>query len=234
MSIIEMPPQEPDKPKRITATNKRGNGKSLNEIAARAERSVARIEAERQTNAALAVAEELRRTAELRTQARAMKLENYVKQEQSRAPQFQIDQRVTLYLLIALAAIMFIATAILSADGTIGAASSALFAVPWFGYVLFGAVEISILVFLLVYYVKGSRIDYEGNPEVAVQWFVAMIVMSAVSVGLSAYHVIDAYRFDWSSVQMYVGIGIRLAVTLGFVFVSKAIAGVLFAKAVHL
>lgn len=217
-----------------TIPPKRGNGKTLNEIEQRAKKSVARIEAEKRIAEANATVTQMKRITELRAQARDLKIDNYVKQEVARAPQIQIDQRKTLWLLGALAAVMFIATAVLSADGTIGAATAAKFATPVFGYILFGAVEIAILVFLLVYYILGSRMDYDGKRETSVQWFIAMIAASIISVALSGYHVLTSYNFDWSSVGLYVGVVIRVVVTLFFVLVSKAIAKVLFAKAVEL
>lgn len=217
-----------------TIPPKRGNGKTLAEIEQRAKKSVARIEAERRIAAANATVEQMARITKLRAQAHDLKIDNYVKQETSRAPQIQIDQRRTLLLLGILAAVMFIATAVLSADGTIGAATAAKFATPIFGYILFGSVEVAILVFLLVYYILGSRMDYDGKRETSIQWFWAMLIASAISVSLSGYHVLTAYNFAWGEVGLYVGVVIRVVVTVFFVLVSKAIAKVLFAKSVNL
>lgn len=210
-----------------------GNGKSLKEIAAREERRLARLSAEQSIREAQAASADLNRISELRIAQRERKHTAYTQQEAKRAPQFQIDQRATLYLLGAFAAVMFITTAILSADGTIGAAASAHYAFPWFGYLLFGAVEVAVLVFMLTYYVLGSRVDHDGNPVKAGHWFFAMVIASFVAVGLSVFHVLDVYKFDWTSVEMWVGVGIRLATTVFFVIVSKAVATVLFAKAVR-
>jgi hypothetical protein len=160
--------------------------------------------------------------------------ERYAAQEAKRAPQAQIDQAVTLWVLIGLAAVTFVATAILTADGTIAAAEAASFAFDWMAFVLFGAVEVAILAFMLMYYVKGSRVEYDGTPVKAVQWFVAMVFAASVAVALSVYHVLDEYDFDFSDVDMYVGIVIRLVVSLLFVFVSKGLASTIFARAVRL
>ena len=213
---------------------RRGNGKTARERLNRIEtqRRVREAELEAQAQAArdrIKAEIETRRAA-----AQARKFDLYDAQEKARAPQFQIDQRATLYILGALAGITFIATAILTADGTIGAAASARFAVPWFGYILFGAFEVAILAFMLMYYVLGSRVDYDGNPVKSTQWFVAMIVSAGLTVALSAYHVLDIYGWEWSNVDMWIGIGIRLAVAVFFVAVSKGSATTIFAKSVKL
>jgi hypothetical protein len=162
------------------------------------------------------------------------KLARYEEQEAKRAPQFQIDQRGTLVLLVILGAVMFIATAVLTADGTIFSSAAARFGSPVLSFILFGAVEVAVLVFLLAYYMKGSRSREDGTPEVAVQWFVAMVFASTVAVALNVYHVLDVYEYDWSEPDLYVGVGIRVVVALFFVLVSKSLASVLFAKAVRL
>ena len=214
------------------AVAKRGNGKTLKEIADREQRSLARMEMERSVSEARRAAEDINRITELRRAQKEKMFERYDQQETKRAPQFQIDQKFTLVLLGILAAVMFVATAMLTADGTIGSSIAARFGVEWFGYILFGVFEFGILVFMLVYYINGSRMDYEGNREPASRWFVAMVATSAATVALSAYHVLDLYDYDWLSIDMWVGIGIRVAASVLFVLVSKAIAGVLFAKAV--
>lgn len=213
----------------------KGSGdKVMKDLVQREERKLARIKFEESANDARRAAEDLQRVSALRQEQKDRVHQQYVAQEAKRAPQFQIDQVVTLVILGIMGLIMFVATAILTADGTIGAAESARYAVPWFGYVLFGSIEVAILVFLLVYYVRGSRIDYDGNPVEARQWFVAAIAGSVVAVGLSAYHVLDEYNYDWSNIDLYVGIGIRITTTIFFVLISKAVATVLFAKAVRI
>ena len=233
---IAVQQQEPVKIAEVkaTPTRRRGNGKTAREKLERLEsqRKVRAAELEAQAQAARdRVAAEI----SFRREAQQNRIfEMYDAQEKARAPQFQIDQRGTLYVLGALAAVTFIATAILTADGTIGAAASAKFAVPWFGYILFGAFEVAILAFMLMYYVLGSRVDYNGNRLKSTQWFVAMIVAAGLTVALSAYHVLDVYNWEWSNVDMWIGIGIRLSVALFFVAVSKGIATTIFARSVTL
>jgi hypothetical protein len=228
-SMTMVPRPEPGRPSVIAESTRKKR-----EDAARADRQVTRIRLDQATAEARAQAEELKRTMAIRAAQRAHRIDLHEKQEAVRAPQFQIDQRGTLFLLLGLTTIMFITSAVLSADGTIGASTAAHYAVGWFGYLLFGAVEVAVLVFMLSYYILGSRTDYEGNPVRATQWFVAMIVASFMAVGLSVFHVLDVYRFDWSSIEMWVGVAIRLAVTIFFVVCSKAAATVLFAKPVRL
>lgn len=212
-----------------------GNGKTLKEIKDRQERNLARIEFETVTNEARAEAENAQRIAELRAESRARVAEAYIAQEKARAPQFQIDQKPVLWILIGLAAITFVATAFLTADGTIGASAAARFATDWMGFIVFGVFEIATLAFMLMYYMRGSRIDIVTGERVqAVQWFVAMVLASVVTVGLSAYHVLDLYGYDITSIDLWVGIGIRVIASFFFVLVAKGIAGTLFAKAVQL
>lgn len=211
-----------------------GNGKSAKERISRAKREFeveqhkADLEAQR-VEAALA-----RAKAERRADQAKRVHELYVLQEKKRAPQFQIDQRGTLILLASLAAVMFVTTAVLTADGTIGSSVAAQYAFGWFGFLLFGAIEVAILVFLLVYYVSGSRINHDGTPVRATQWFVAMIVASVVAVAASVYHVLNLYSYEWTSIDLWVGVGLRLTTTVFFVLIAKAVAKVLFATAVRL
>ena len=103
------------------------------------------------------------------------------------------------------------------------------------GFVLFGAFEVGILVFLLIYYIRGSRIHIVSGKRLrANHWFVAAVAVSALTVALSAYHVMDLYDYDFTSIDLWVGIGIRVAVSVLFVALSKGIAGVLFAQALDL
>jgi hypothetical protein len=224
-------PESPKKAGRPKGSH--GNGKTMAEIAGRERRKLAVIEFERRADEARSNASDISKITELRAQQRERKFELYAHQESKRAPQAQIDQRPTLWFLGFLAGVMFLATAALTADGTIGAAATAQFSIDWFGFLLFGAIEVSVLAFMLIYYVNGSRVDYEGNPEPATRWFVAMIAASTVAAGLSVYHAVDLYDFDVSSIEMWVGIVIRLTSTIFFVLISKGIASVIFAKAVR-
>jgi len=162
------------------------------------------------------------------------KIDLYERQEAKRAPQFQIDQKPTLILLMILTGITFVATAVLTADGTIGAAAAAEFITTEMAFVLFGAYEVAILAFMMFYYMIGSRTDYDGNPIPAGHWFVAMVVASTMTALLSVYHVLDIYNYAWTEIDMWVGVAIRLSVSVFFVVVSKGAASALFARAVRL
>lgn len=226
MTIATVDPAKPPK--------RRGNGKSAQERIARLKNAHAVEQAQLELDAQRARDEVQRQIEKRRIEQQERVHRLYVAQEAKRAPQQQIDQPFTLWVLGALGAITFVATAILTADGTIASAAAARFAEPWMPYVLFGAVEVGILAFMLMYYVRGSRIDYDGKPVQAIQWFIAMVFAASVAVALSIYHVLDVYDFDWNDIDMIVGVLIRLVVSLLFVFVSKGLASTIFAKAIHL
>lgn len=228
MTIV-YPSSEP--PKQVA---RRGNGKTTKEILAREERKIQVQQMQVKVEEARAAADDLARITQLRAEQKARVFDRYGEQESKRATQVQIDQPIVLYVLIGLAIVTFLTTALLTADGTIGAAASAKFAFPAFGFVLFGAFEVAILAFMLMYYVLGSRIDYDGNPVKAERWFWAMVAASMLTVGLSVYHVLDLYKYDVTNIDMWVGIGIRVAVAVFFVLISKGVANVIFAKAVRL
>lgn len=233
MTIVNIDPAQPPARRGGRPKGSTGNGKTAQEKKARAlrnfevERTEIEISAQRDQ---LEIVRDLE-SARLGQKRRVMGL--FTEQERKRAPQFQIDQRGTLYLLIGLAAFTFLTNALLTADGTIGAAAAARFGISWFSYILFGSFEVGILATMLMYYIRGSRVDMVTGKRVrAGQWFAVMVALSILTVSLSAYHVLDLYKYDFTSINMYVGIGIRLAVSVLFVIVAKGIAGVLFAKAV--
>jgi hypothetical protein len=236
MTIVSYPEAQPPagrgpgRPK-----GSRGNGRTAREKIARIENATLVRRAEIAAQAQEARDRVLSEVERRRAGQSERVFTTYEAQESKRSPQFQIDQRGTLLLLIGLAVFTFLTTAALTADGTIGASISARFAFEWMGYLLFGAFEVAILAFMLMYYVRGSRIDIlTGERMRAGQWFFAMVAVSALTVGLSAYHVMDLYDYEWSSIDMWFGIGIRLAVSTIFVLVAKGIAGVLFARALDL
>lgn len=163
-----------------------------------------------------------------------LKMQRYLKQEAKRAEQVQIDQKGTLWLLGGLGIVTFLTTAVLTADGTIGSAATARFAYPWMGFLLFGAIEVAILAFMLLYYVRGSRVDIEtGKPQPALQWFVASVFASAIAVAASVYHVAELYEFDLSDPDLWVGAALRTVIAVFFVLISKGLASVIFAKALR-
>lgn len=161
----------------------------------------------------------------------ALKAERYARQEEKRAPRVQIDQLPTMVVLMVLGGLIFIATAALTADGTVGSAAAARYTVPWFAFLMFFATEVAVLGLLLIYYMLGSRTDDEtGEPVPAIHWFWGSVAASVVAAALSVYHVLDLYEYDWVSIDMWVGVGIRLTTTVLFVVISKGLANVIFAK----
>lgn len=239
--VAIIPPNRGGRPR-----GSKGNGKSHNERVARVQRKSELARLEIAESRAVAKAE-LERDAERlrsniavqiaqRTNSQAQRvIDTYEAQEQKRAPQLQIDQTPIFWILISIAVAVFLATAALTADGTIGAAEAARFSIPWFSYILFFVFEASTLGFMLMYYVRGSRIDIlTGERIKSGQWFFAMIVSAVLTVVLSTYHVLDLYEYDWLNVDMWFGVGIRVTAATFFVLISKGIAGVIFAKALDL
>lgn len=243
MTVV-IPAPEPKRGGRPVGS--RGNGKThrerIDRIQRRAEVSQMEIAESRAVAKAQLDADMERARANIavqiadRTTKQAQRvIATYEAQEVKRAPQIQVDQPFTFWTLTALAGLTFLATALLTADGTIGAAEAAEFAVPAFSFVLFLVFEVATLAFMLMYYMRGSRIDIiTGQRIPAVQWFVAMVVASVLTILLSTYHVLDVYDYDWTNIDMWVGTLIRVTASVFFVLISKGIAGVLFAKALDL
>lgn len=149
----------------------------------------------------------------------------YEAQEAKRSTRFQVDQNGTLYLLLALSAVMFAASAIIVANGTIAVAQFVGLAAPWMSWLFFGAVELAVLVFLLMYLIIGSRA--EGS---ATGWFVAMIGASGVTLAANVFHVLSYWEFDWVEPRMWAGVVLGAFVPLSFILVSKGLSVVVFAK----
>lgn len=227
LAINESEKRRPGRPKGS------GSGKTHLEKIERAKRNFAVEQTEIELSVQRSQLAELAETQRRKEERQARVNELYARQEARRAPQAQVDQAATLITLIFLGAITFIATAVLTADGTIAAAELARFEYDWMGFVLFGAVEVAILGFMLMYYVKGSRVGYDGKPVAAAQWFVAMVFAATITVGLSIYHVMDVYDFDWENFDMWVGVVIRFVVSFLFVLVSKGLASTIFARAIQ-
>lgn len=219
-----------------------GNGKTIREMEERVKKIDAQVaikhrlaQANLEIKAAESRAEMAIAIADRRKAQADRVIETYEAQEVVRAPQLQIDQKPIFWILIVIAGAVFLSTALLTADGTIGAAESARFGIDWFSYILFFVFEASTLGFMLMYYIRGSRIDIiTGQRVKASQWFVAMLISAILTVVLSTYHVLDLYGYAWGSIDMWFGIGIRITAATFFVIISKGIAGVIFAKALDL
>ena len=235
MTIVSYPEPQPPANRGGRPKGSRGNGKTARERIQRIENATLVRQAEIKAQAQEARDRVLSEVEKRRSSQAERVFTTYETQESKRSPQFQIDQKGTLYLLVGLAIVMFLTTAVLTADGTIGSAGAAQFISPALGFVLFGAFEVGILVFLLLYYIRGSRINIITGKRVKhLHWFIAAVAVSALTVGLSAYHVMDLYDYDFTSIDLWVGIGIRVTVSVLFVLISKGIAGVLFAQAIDL
>jgi hypothetical protein len=159
--------------------------------------------------------------------------ERYIKQESKRATRPQIDQNGTLYLAIVLSVITFLASAALVANGTIGVAVFMGLAYDWLAWLVFGALEVAILTFLLFYLMIGSRSEDQGGGEkVAELWFRLMVGFSAIVIVANGFHTLEFWNFAWQEPRMYVGAALSMIVPLSYVLVSKGLSTVVFAKSI--
>jgi hypothetical protein len=161
--------------------------------------------------------------------------ERYLAQESKRAPRPQIDQNATLYLSIVLTVITFLASAALVANGTIAVATFMGLAFEWLAWLVFGALEVAILTFLLFYLMIGSRSEDQGGGDKAARpWFGLMIGFSAIVILANGFHAIEYWDYDWNEPRLYVGMILAMVVPLSYVLVSKGLSTVVFAKPIKM
>lgn len=170
-----------------------------------------------------------RPTAHQRAERKEAQLQadRWIAQEQKRAHRFQIDQNGTLYLLVTLVGLSFLATAALTADGTIASAAYAQLQFGWMSVLYFAALEIAALAFLILYLVIGSR-----EAERPALWFKLLVADTILIVGTNVFHVLDAYGFDWDSPELWAGVVLRSVVPVFFVLLGHGLSEAVFAKAV--
>jgi hypothetical protein len=162
-------------------------------------------------------------------------MERYLQQESKRATRPQIDQNGTLYLSITLTVITFIASAALVANGTIAVAAFMGLAFDWLAWLVFGALEVAILTFLLFYLMIGSRSEEQGGGERAARpWFALVVAFSGIVIIANGFHAIEYWNFDWSEPRLYVGAVLAMIVPLSYVLVSKGLSTVVFAKPIKM
>lgn len=185
----------------------------------------ARVKPEPKKNATRTVYDDRREIKDIQKRVREQKIQRYERQETKRATRMQIDQNVTLWLLVGLAAVTFVTSAILTAAGTVDVAIESMqLPAPWMALLVFGAIEVAILVFLLVYILRGSRGQSAGH------WFFAMIGAASVTVAAQIYHVARGHNFDLTNPDLYAGTILAVVIALSFVLVSKAVAGSVFSE----
>lgn len=162
-------------------------------------------------------------------------IDRYLQQESRRATRPQIDQNGTLYLSIALTVITFLASAALVANGTIAVAAYMGLAYEWLAWLVFGALEVAILTFLLFYLMIGSRsVEQGGGDRAAAPWFALMVSWSAIVIIANGFHAIEFWNFDWTEPRLYVGTLLAMIVPLSYVLVSKGLSTVVFAKPIKM
>lgn len=162
-------------------------------------------------------------------------MERYLQQESKRATRPQIDQNGTLYLSIALSVITFLASAALVANGTIAVAIFMGLAADWLAWLVFGALEVAILTFLLFYLMIGSRSEEQGGGEKSARlWFRLMVAFSGIVILANGFHAVEYWDFQWAEPRMYVGMVLAMIVPLSYVLVSKGLSTVVFAKPIKI
>lgn len=167
-------------------------------------------------------------------EAQNAKQERYARQEAKRATRVQIDTNNTLYLLIGLTIVMFATSAVLVANGTIQVAAYIGLAFDWMAWMVFGAVEVAILVFLGMYLIIGSRSPEDGDgPKAALPWFGLMIAFSFITIAANAFHTVEFWQYDWSEPRLWVGTALSVVVPLSYVLAAKGLSRVVFARAVR-
>lgn len=134
-----------------------------------------------------------------------------------------------------LAGLMWLASAILVANGTVQVAEYMGLAQDWFRYLAFGAIELAVLVFMAFYLFVGSRPEEDGDgPRAARPWFWLMIGFSAITILANVYHTLEFHEFDWSKPQLYVGAMLSAVIPLSFVLAVKGLSRVVFAQPIRL
>lgn len=166
---------------------------------------------------------------------RKAKVDRYLEQERNRAVRPQIDQLWTLWVLVGLSILSFITSAVLVANGTIAVATFMGLAIAWMAWLVFGAIELMILVTLLGYLIIGSRIDEEtGKPADASLWFWVMVSFSAITILANGFHTLEHWNFAWGEPRMWAGIVLSMIVPFSFILVSKMLSVVVFAKPIFM
>jgi hypothetical protein len=163
------------------------------------------------------------------------RLERYRAQEAARAPRPQVDRKWNMIGTAILAGLMWLASAILVANGTVQVAEYMGLAQDWFRYLAFGAIELAVLVFMAFYLFVGSRSEEDGDgPKAARPWFYLMIGFSAITILANVYHTLEFHEFDWSKPQLYVGAMLSAVIPLSFVLAVKGLSRVVFAQPIRL
>lgn len=165
-------------------------------------------------------------------------VDRFIAQEAKRATRQQIDQPLTLWILIGLTIVSFISSAVLVAEGTALVAQYMIFpeGLESFGYLVFGSVEVAILALMLLYLLVGSRPDEmdPSKPAPANRWFVAMSVFVGITVLCQVFKTLDGWEYAWTEPRMWVGVILSTIVPLSYVLISKGLSTAVFARAIFI
>jgi hypothetical protein len=158
----------------------------------------------------------------------------YEKQEASRAPKLQIDQKVVLWAWITGIAIAFISSAIVSFNGITSVAFFVGLSQDWMAGLFFFFIELMYLLYLVAYLVLGSRVDEDGVPEKTRGAFWGMVAFGGIAVIANAFHTLDFWEYAWTNPQMWAGVILSISAPIAIIAASKMASRVVFAKAIKL
>lgn len=162
------------------------------------------------------------------------KAKNYEKQESSRAPKVQIDQRLVLWSWILGIGIAFIASAIVSFNGITAVAVFVGLSQAWMAGLFFFFIELMYLLFLIAYLVLSSRITEEGEKEKTAGAVWGMVAFGGLAVLANGFHTLDFWDWSWIEPRMWAGVILSISAPIAIISASKMASRVVFAKAISL
>lgn len=162
------------------------------------------------------------------------KLENYEKQESSRAPKVQIDQKIVLWSWIIGIGIAFISSAIVSFNGITAVAVFVGLSQAWMASLFFFFIELMYLLFLVAYLVLSSRITEHGAKEKTAGAVWGMIAFGGLAVLANGFHTLDFWDWNWVEPRMWAGVILSVSAPIAIISASKMASRVVFAKAISL
>jgi hypothetical protein len=162
------------------------------------------------------------------------KAKNYEKQEASRAPKVQIDQKLVLWSWIIGIGIAFISSAVVSFNGITAVAVFVGLSASWMAGLFFFFIELMYLLFLIAYLVLSSRVTEEGEKEKTAGAVWGMISFGGLAVLANGFHTLDFWGWSWVEPRMWAGVILSIAAPIAIISASKMASRVVFAKAVSL
>jgi hypothetical protein len=158
----------------------------------------------------------------------------YEKQEASRAPKLQIDQKIVLWAWVTGIAIAFISSAIVSFNGITSVAFFVGLSQDWMAGLFFFFIELMYLLYLVAYLVLGSRVDEDGVAEKTGGAFWGMVAFGGIAVIANAFHTLDFWEYAWTNPQMWAGVILSVSAPIAIIAASKMASRVVFAKAIKM